>query len=369
MSDWLEKLWQQHTCFTTPIKINTDSEYRNALDTVFSNLEKVLIDINADDFYIQETKKYRDDILFSIDQYYCGYISEAQTKIDQIVNQFDGNNLAISNINNSISFGTNIYEMPVQFFRARCNEKIVDYSKKDMLHIPFSKRSIVKTERFSIPGLPCLYLGTTSYVCWLELSRPADHMFNVSPIILDNTQRILNLAINFRDFCLSNQYSEVDQKTIFQLLLLSIATSFKVTEENRTFKSEYIVSQLIMLACMKTGLSGVTYYSKQVDDDCFAYSVGVNLALFAPYSRDEDLSEMCNHVFISDSFNYSMFKQLSVPQTFRLADLRVDKIGAIQNIGNKERQYPYRETKFYRFDHYLYAYCTPKELFNITQND
>ena len=369
MGNWMEELWKQHACFITPIKINTDSEYRDALDKVFLQLEKVLIDINADDFFIQETQKYRENILFSIDKYYCGYISEAQAKIDQIINQFDGNNLAISSINNSISFGTNIYEQQVQFFRARCNEKIVDYSKKEMLHIPFSKRSKVKTERFSIPGLPCLYLGTTSYVCWLELGRPADHMFNVSPIILDNTQRILNLAINLKDFCSSNKYSEGDQKTIFQLFLLSIATSFKVKEENRTFKSEYIVSQLIMLACMRKGLSGVTYYSKQVDDDCFAHSVGVNLALFAPYSCDKDLSEICNHVFISDSFNYSMFKQLSIPQTFKLARLRVDQIGSIQNIGNMERQYPYRETKFYRFDHYLYAYCPPKELFNTDPDD
>lgn len=77
MSDWLEKLWQQHTCFTTPIKINTDSEYRNALDTVFSNLEKVLIDINADDFYIQETKKYRDDIVEAKYPVITGFLSQS----------------------------------------------------------------------------------------------------------------------------------------------------------------------------------------------------------------------------------------------------------------------------------------------------
>ena len=33
---------------------------------------------------------------------------------------------------------------------------------KDMFHIPFDKRGIVKTERFSMPGYPCLYLGKSA---------------------------------------------------------------------------------------------------------------------------------------------------------------------------------------------------------------
>lgn len=364
MSEWIDKLCGKNF-FDTPIIIDTDSSYRDSLKNIFDNLEKVLIEVSADDFYVQATRKYRAALLFSIDQYYLGYISEAQDRIYQLVNQFDGSSLAVSNINNSFSFGNYTNEQEVQFFRARCNDKIVDYKKEEMLHIPFSKRSIVKSERFSIPGLPCLYLGTTSYVCWLELGRPADHMFNVSPIMLDNTQRILNLAINFNDFCSAKECSEQKREILFQLFLLSLATSFKVREENRSFKSEYIISQLIMLACMKMKLSGITYYSKQVDNDIFAYSIGVNLALFATYTQGKELSEICNHIFVSDSFNYSMYKQLLPSQTCRQVRLRIDDIGNIQNIGDFKRQYPYRETEFYRFDQYLYAYGEPKELFDI----
>ena len=50
----------------------------------------------------------------------------------------------------------------------------------------------------SIPGIPSLYLGNTSYACWLELGCPAEYKFNVSPVLLDGTQKILNLAVMTR---------------------------------------------------------------------------------------------------------------------------------------------------------------------------
>jgi len=369
MCDWIDKLWEKRTHFYTPITISKDSEYRGCLERIYTELENTLIDVNSENYYIEEVRKFKKSLLDAVDQYYCGYISEAQYKIDELIGEVCPSQLAVSHIKDSISFGTYSYEQDVQFFRARCNEKIIDYKGEEMLHIPFSKRSIVKSERFSIPGLPCLYLGTSSYVCWMEMGRPADHMFNVSPVTLDNTQQILNLAVNFRDFCLSKNYSDEDRKSIFKLFLLSLATSYKINEYNREFKSEYIISQLVMLACMKRGLSGLTYYSKQVDNDNFAYSIGVNLALFALYSPGKELSDICDHISISDSFNYSMYKHLMIPQTFRRANLRIDNIGSIQNIGTYDRQYPYKETTFYSFDHYLYAYLKPDHAINLPNGD
>lgn len=63
--------------------------------------------------------------------------------------------------------------------------------------------------------------------------------------------------------------------------MLDIATSYRVKEVNRTFKSEYIISQSIMMACKKLGYSGVAYYSKRVDDIAFA-RCAINLAFLKP---------------------------------------------------------------------------------------
>ncbi len=65
-----------------------------------------------------------------------------------------------------------------------------------MLHIPFCNRELVSTQRFSVPGVPCLYLGTTSYVCWLEMDKPQDNIFNVSAFELPENLNILNLVID-----------------------------------------------------------------------------------------------------------------------------------------------------------------------------
>ena len=67
-----------------------------------------------------------------------------------------------------------------------------------------------------------------------------------------------------------------------KLLMLTIATSYRIKEAGRTFKSEYIISQSIMMACKRLGYDGVAYYSKRVSDEIFAFCA-INLALFVDY--------------------------------------------------------------------------------------
>lgn len=84
-------------------------------------------------------------------------------------------------------------------YRARVNEGNVDYEKSEMFHIKYDLRSKVQTQRFSFPGLPCLYLGASSYVCWLELNRPHMDQFQVAEIKQkDNCERyqVIDLCIH-----------------------------------------------------------------------------------------------------------------------------------------------------------------------------
>ena len=61
--------------------------------------------------------------------------------------------------------------------------------------------------------------------------------------------------------------------------MLTVATSYRIKEDGRTFKYEYIISQSIMMACEKFGYDDVACYSKRVYDEVFALCV-INLALF-----------------------------------------------------------------------------------------
>ena len=67
-------------------------------------------------------------------------------------------------------------------YRARKNTGDMDYKNEEMFHIKYNYRSKVKTQRYSFPGLPCLYLGASAYVCWLELNRPPMEQFQVAEI-------------------------------------------------------------------------------------------------------------------------------------------------------------------------------------------
>lgn len=80
------------------------------------------------------------------------------------------------------------------FYRARFGD-ISNENKEDALkHTPYDMISQIGSNRFSIPGQPCLYLGSSSYDCWLEMGKPSDRDFNVGCILLNKDYELLNLA-------------------------------------------------------------------------------------------------------------------------------------------------------------------------------
>ena len=91
-----------------------------------------------------------------------------------------------------------------------------------------------------------------------------------------------------RDFHCLNEFAEDKVKCWLKLLILMIATSYTVEESNRIFKSEYIISQSVMLACNELGFDGVAYLSKRVDDEMFA-NIAINVALFANIKREKHI--------------------------------------------------------------------------------
>ena len=359
---WLNKL--EYKKFVTPFIIERDDQYFDDLRLKYQSLISQMEEYQADDEMLKIARLYVDNIIRSIELYYRGDIGKSQEIMDCLLDDCLNDSIAVSNINNSIAFSEigHLDDMEVQFYRARLNDNVTDFNAKNMLHIPFNKRGIIKSERFSIPGLPCLYLGNTSYVCWLEMNMPADFRFNVSPIRLDNTQKVLNLTVGIRDFfdVIQDETMKEEDKenyifSMLKLLILAIATSYKVKDGNRSFKSEYIISQMIMLSCKNRGLDGITYFSKCVSDEIFARVVGINVVLFAKYNGESEYSDICNHLEVDDSFNFAMFKQLLLPARQRHYNLRIDRSPYIQAIGTFDRHFSYLDTEFYEFDKFLFG--------------
>lgn len=51
--------------------------------------------------------------------------------------------------------------------------------RKALFHMPFELRHKVSSNRYSISGLPSLYLGGSLWACWEELQRPDFHSLQV----------------------------------------------------------------------------------------------------------------------------------------------------------------------------------------------
>ena len=176
---------------------------------------------------------------------------------------------------------------------------------------------------------------------------------------------ILNLAVSIRH--IFKWYKELDDSrpkvdtdrellTWLTLLVLTVATSYAVKEENRNFKSEYMIPQMIMLACKANGLDGVVYISKKVSEEIFGMTVAVNVALFASYDGEEKFSEICNHIKTTDSFNFAMYNRILLSSLkYKRVETTIQNSPLIRNFGTYARQYPYAETAFAGFDEFLFT--------------
>ena len=345
-----------------PYVVKRDEDYYEDLKSRYILLVDVAKRAGADDESLKIIRKYSNKVKESIRLYYDGSVSKAHNIVRSLVKGCADETLAINTITNSEAF-PGIKGTEIQLFRARLSDDAKAYKAKDMLHLPISMRGKTGNYRFSIPGVPSLYLGNSSYACWIELGCPPEYKFNVAPVVLDGSQKIFNLAVMTRNWAKLDELEENKVHCWLKLLILMIATSYTVEESDRTFKSEYIVSQSIMLACKELGYDGVAYFSKRVSDEMFAYAA-INLALFTPYQKNKKYASVCEHIKIDDSFNYSLYQQLGRMYRDCAYDLRLARTGYITNIGEyrPKRQFQYAATEFCAFDKFLFSTWTEKDV-------
>ncbi len=358
---WVDAINQNEEIYI-PIRISYDCEYESRLKTVFDIICNTLEKNDAPKAVLSAAKDISHKIVRALDAYYKGGIVGSYQIVFNILKELE-HSFAISKIRTSISFPREVEgREELQLFRARLSETSIAFKAKEMRHIPFNQRSKVKSERFSIPGLPCLYLGNTSYACWLEMGCPPEHQFNVSPVTVDPDLKIFNLTCSTQKLYTIIDWEEdprtKEEKIVdgIKVYLLNVASSFHVKEQDRHFKSEYIIPQMIMLACKALGLNGIAYHSKKVEHEAFAAFAAVNLALFADYNNEKEYSAICNEIKIGDSYNYALFKQLLPVAVAQESDYKLRNDLYYQNlVGDFKIHFRYQETTFYEFDKFLFS--------------
>lgn len=152
------------------------------------------------------------------------------------------------------------------FYRMRIGNE--NFTQEDMFHIPFDKRGKVRSQRYSIPGFPSLYLSDSIYLCWEKLGRPNIDNFHVVKIV--SSERIRMLSFNTTQFYVQN-YTDTDEgkKKLLSYIMtwpLILACSTKVKNRVDFFKPEYIVPQLLLQWVRKNNeVEGIKYFSTNID--------------------------------------------------------------------------------------------------------
>lgn len=195
--------------------------------------------------YLEETEDVTEDIKT--------YSRQVCERIREIVrSQYKGlHSQAFKKLSNLLS-GTEKLESLKKFFsissqlkagnslyRARVHQICVKFIHKDMFHIPFDKRGLVKTHRYSFPGYPCLYMGESVYTCWEEMHRTDFDLCMISRLENIEDLNLLDMRIPTKE-----EYNRNTDAVLRRFPLL-IACMTVVKNMDDVFKPEYIIPQLL----------------------------------------------------------------------------------------------------------------------------
>lgn len=274
-----------------PIRIESDKEYLPTLQGIYDDYCKAVVNAGILEANIIELiQEVCSNVIKALECYYDGLPSKAFWYIKKLFAKDKlGQKEYIRNISD-FSLGTEYKTL----YKGRVAEEITNL--KEMFHRPFSQRQYMTTERYSIPGLPCLYLAGSVYTCWQEIGRPDFKDFFVSRYEASEEVKVLDLAIA----PIYGTFWVYDDDISCVLWPLVCAISFLVKEKNRVMKSEYIIPQLLMqMVIGNKAIDGIRYFSVHMpqEDTTYASPVYVNYAFPAPYSNKEDYSKKLGEKF------------------------------------------------------------------------
>lgn len=142
------------------------------------------------------------------------------------------------------------------FYRGRISKEPL-LLESDFYHIPFDRRYLIGNQRYSLSGIPCLYLASGVDCVYAELGTKKDvHLCQM---------------INRKDFSLFDVSMDIAEPNTRQEYLaswyrmpLKYACSIQALDnDGATFKTNYIIPQLVTatLYNMNTNYQGICYSS------------------------------------------------------------------------------------------------------------
>lgn len=197
----------------------------------------------------------------SIDNYYVGNVYQSYKIFEEAINSIKKFLLIQKRqIHSKIPFQKSMNES--FYFRARANDSQT-FSKKDMIMRSFEERESIPTYRYSIPGLPCIYLSNKIYTAWSELGCPDINKLQVSRFEIDDSLLRLYFANTMETLTPIYNDNRIDKFLLDYLIYfpLQAICSIKVKNQKSIFKPEYIFPQFLMQWVKDENIDMIEYIS------------------------------------------------------------------------------------------------------------
>ena len=269
----------------------TGRSFIETLQSEFSEYILLLKEIDEDDFialftnegatknkdltkrkFISFVKRMHDTINSIVSIYYNGYPSDAYLLLEDLLKgkKFTPKKKGAR----CASPGFYIDDILENYFLLRFQNEFANLyrmrisnnslSKEGLFHVPFELREWVATARFSIPGFPCLYFGTSLNVCWNEIKRDLENGENAYACRYQNCKPIAFVNLTIPDVFPDN-IVDTDSHFVFRFLVtypFYLSCLVKVNETKHSFKPEYVLPQLLLQYVKKQDmLNGIIYSS------------------------------------------------------------------------------------------------------------
>lgn len=263
--------------------------FNSLIDTYASELQDLPVDDVIDSADLQILQSLCDSLKGAVSHYLKGQPSIAYNVLAAAIEKFD-DHLPLDSIASDIS------NRSKDLYKIRVSNDLA-LNKMDMLHIPFELRGKASTNRYSIPGLPCLYLGSPPLICWEELNRPNKEKMHTSLFVAKDEMKFLDFSVPPMVFVervleifkgVYGHPDKIDQlrelyntmKLYALIWPLIAACSIRVKNRDDPFKPEYIIPQLLLQWVQQSETyDGICYFSTKIKNYNFH-----NIAHFRNYA-------------------------------------------------------------------------------------
>lgn len=273
------------------------TDFRDVLRSALNRYGKILPMLDEGDRpdnwnnILERTRQHIDRLQSIATHSYKGLPSSAYNILRNLLSGYQKNDILLWT---EVPTGSNFYR--VRLF----NERRTNIRYDEMFHIPISQRRMVKTQRYSTPGFPCLYIGNSIYGCWEEMGRPTMSSCWASLLKTKVPIKLLDLRIPNKDSFME------DFTRYVQLFPLFIGCMIPVKNGSDIYKLEYIIPQLLIEWIIKNKESGIYYTSAQKSID-FEYppskSDNIALPVRKPLLNVDICPELAKIFQISDPLN------------------------------------------------------------------